>query len=101
MTAVIVEIQCIANPPGTPDSRYRHIEAAIDVIQRSGLKYEVDALGTTIEAEPDALWPLLRRIHEACLTSGAESAITVIKVAQSREAAAQSTIDSLTGKFRR
>jgi uncharacterized protein YqgV (UPF0045/DUF77 family) len=97
---VIVEIQCIANPAGTADNRYRHIEAAIDVIQHSGLKYEVDALGTTIEGEPDVLWPLLRRIHEACLVSGADSAITVIKVAQWREAAQQSTIDSLTGKFR-
>jgi uncharacterized protein YqgV (UPF0045/DUF77 family) len=97
---VIVEIQCIASPAGTPDNRYKHIEAAIAVIQQSGLKYEVDALGTTIDADPDALWPLLRRIHEACLLDGADSAITIIKVAQSADRARQSTIASLTGKFR-
>jgi uncharacterized protein YqgV (UPF0045/DUF77 family) len=97
---VIVEIQCIASPPGTPDSRYRHIEAAIAVIERSGLTYEVDALGTTVEGEPDALWPLLRAVHEASLLDGAESAITVIKVAQSADAAEQPTVEGLTGKFR-
>ena len=46
---MIVEIECLANPPGVPDNRYRHIEAAIAVIEGSGLKYEVEALGTTVE----------------------------------------------------
>ncbi len=51
-----MEIECLANPPGTPDNRYLHIEAAIAVIEESGLTYEVDALGTTVEGEPDQLW---------------------------------------------
>ena len=97
---MIVEIQCLASPPGTADDRYRHIEAAIAVIEGSGLNYEVDALGTTVEGEPEALWPLLRGVHEACLEAGADSVVTVIKVAQSRDPARQSTIGSLTGKFR-
>jgi len=97
---VIVEIECLANPPGTPDDRYRHIEAAIAVIQSSGLKFEVDALGSTVEGEPDELWALLRRVREACLEAGADSLVSVIKVAQAREPARQSTMASLTGKFR-
>ena len=97
---MIVEIECLANPPGTPDDRYRHIEAAIAVIQSSGLKFEVDALGSTVEGEPDELWALLRRVHEACLEAGADSLVSVIKVAQAREPARQSTMASLTGKFR-
>ena len=44
---MIVEIQCLAFPPGVEGDTYRHIEAAIRVIQRSGLAYEVGALGTT------------------------------------------------------
>ena len=97
---MIVEIECLANPPGTPDDRYRHIEAAIAVIQSSGLKFEVDALGSTVEGEPDELWALLRRVREACLEAGADSLVSVIKVAQAREPARQSTMASLTGKFR-
>jgi uncharacterized protein YqgV (UPF0045/DUF77 family) len=97
---MLVEIQCLASPSGTPENRYRHIEAAIAKVQASGLKFEVDALGTTIEGEPDAIWPLIRAVHEATLESGADGCVSIIKVAQSREAATQSTIDSLTGKFR-
>ena len=97
---MIVEIECLANPPGTADDRYRHIEAAIAVIEQSGLTYEVDALGTTIEGEPDALWSLLRRVHEACLEAGADSLVSVIKVAQARDPERQSTMAGLTGKFR-
>ena len=39
--SVIVEIECLATPPGTPDNPYKHIEAAIAVIQNSGLIFEV------------------------------------------------------------
>jgi uncharacterized protein YqgV (UPF0045/DUF77 family) len=97
---VLIELQCLASPPGTPEDRYRHIEAAIAVIQASGLKYEVGALGTTVEGSPDELWPLARRVHDACLEAGAASVVTVAKFAQAADPERQSTITSLTGKFR-
>lgn len=97
---MIMEIECLATPPGVADDRYRHIEAAIAVIQRSGLTYEVDALGTTIEGEPDELWPLLRAVHEACLDAGADSVVTVVKVAQTSPRLPAATMAGLTGKFR-
>ena len=74
---MIVEIECLPTPPGTPDVQFEHVEAAIAVIQNSGLKYEVGALGSTVEGDPDELWPLMRRVHEACLESGAESLVSV------------------------
>ncbi len=98
---MIVEIQCLPFPPGDAERRYRHIDAAIAVIQSSGLHYEVGALGTTIQGEPDDLWPLVRRVHEACLAAGANALVSVIKVEQAATPATQPTIDSLTGKFRR
>lgn len=97
---MILEIQCLANPSGTPDDRYKHVEAAIAVVQGSGLKYEVGALGTTIEGAPGELWPLARQVHEACLRAGADSVVTIVKAYEASEPASQSTIDSLTGKFR-
>ena len=97
---MLLEIQCLASPPGTDDDRYRHVEAAIAVIQASGLKYEVGALGTTVEGSADELWPLARRVHEACLEAGAASVISVAKFAQAVDPARQSTMSSLTGKFR-
>jgi uncharacterized protein YqgV (UPF0045/DUF77 family) len=77
---MIAEIQCLPFPPGTTANRFAHIEAAIALIADSGLKYEVGRLGTTIEGDPDQLWPLLRRVHEACLEAGAGAVVSVIKV---------------------
>jgi uncharacterized protein YqgV (UPF0045/DUF77 family) len=97
---VIVDIEVVPQPLGTATDTYAHVEAAIALAQKSGLRYEVNALGTTIEGAPDAIWPLLRAMHEACLTSGAEHVITVCKIAEHAVAAEQPTIDGLTGKFR-
>ncbi len=97
---MLAEIEVLPTPPGTPDDYYRHVEAAIAVLQSSGLKYEIEALGTTLEGDPDAVWATLRAAHEAVLAAGADSLVTVIKVAQSGEARPDATIDSLTGKFR-
>ena len=97
---MLAEIEVLPNPPGTAEDRYRHVEAAIGVIQSSGLTYEVDALGTTLEGEPDEVWEVLRRAHEAVLAAGAQSVVTVIKVAESGPDRPASTIESLTGKFR-
>ena len=84
---MIVEIQCLPFPPGTAASRFAHIDAAIKVIQDSGLKYEVGSLGTTLEGDPDVVWPLVRRVHEACLESGAGAVVSVVKFEQRRELA--------------
>lgn len=96
---MIVEIECLPTPPGTDGSPYAHVEAAIAVIQASGLKYEVSALGSTFEGEPDDLWPVVRRVHEACLEAGARSVVSVIKVAEAARADGP-TMSSLTSKFR-
>jgi uncharacterized protein YqgV (UPF0045/DUF77 family) len=77
-----VDIQCLPFPPGTPENRFAHIEAAIKAIQESGLKYTTGSLGTTLEGEPDQVWPLLRKVHEACLESGASGLVSIIKVEQ-------------------
>ncbi|CAN5572102.1 MTH1187 family thiamine-binding protein [soil metagenome] len=95
---MIIEIQCLPSPSGTADDAHAHVEAAIAVIAGAGLHHEVGALGTTIEGEPDELWPLLRQVHEACLAAGADRAVSVIKVAEGRDGTA--TMDDLTAKFR-
>ncbi|MGQ0824201.1 MAG: thiamine-binding protein [Actinomycetota bacterium] len=97
---MIVDIEVIPQPLGPPDDRYRHVEAAIAVAAQSGLHYEVNALGTTIEGPATALWSVVRRMHEATLGSGAASVVTVVKLAAHADDDDQPTIDSLTRKFR-
>ncbi len=97
---MIAEIQCLPNPSGNADNKYAHIEPAIAVIENCGLKYEVDALGTTVEGPPDEVWAVLRAVHEAAANAGADSVVSVIKLAEAAPGREGATIESLTGKFR-
>ncbi|HUF33059.1 MAG TPA: thiamine-binding protein [Acidimicrobiales bacterium] len=97
---MITEIHCLPRPTGTDEERYAYVHAAIAVIEASGLTFEVGALGTTVEGEPDEVWPLLRRVHDACLAAGADSVITVIKVAQWAVPEGAPSIASLTDRYR-
>ena len=92
---VIAEIQVAPSPPGTPEDPHAFVEAAIAVIDASGLRYEVGALGTTLEGEADAVWATLRAAHEAMVAAGATGGISHVKVAT-----VDRTMDSLTAKFR-
>ncbi len=96
---MIAEIQVIPRPAGTADNRYRHVDAAIAVIQSSGLRYEVHALGTVVEGPPEKIWPLLQAIHQATLESGAERTLSIIKVSSGAQAGGPRVKD-LVRKFR-
>jgi uncharacterized protein YqgV (UPF0045/DUF77 family) len=100
---MIAEIHVSPSPAGTADNRYEHVEAAIEVVQRSGLHYEVGALGTTFEGDPDAVWAALRAAHEAVLHSGANGVITSIRLgdqASAPDPAGGLRMERLTHKFR-
>ena len=92
---VIAEIQVAPSPAGTPGNPHAHVEAAIEVIAGSGLRYEVGALGTTLEGEADAVWDTLRATHEAMMLAGANGGLSHVKIAS-----VQRTMSSLTAKFR-
>jgi uncharacterized protein YqgV (UPF0045/DUF77 family) len=96
---VIAEIQVLPRPAGTADDRYKHVDAAIAVIQASGLRHEVHALGTVVEGPPEKVWPLLRAIHQATLASGAERTLSVIKVSSGAQPGGP-TVEELVRKFR-
>lgn len=95
---MLAEIHVSPSPAGTPDNHYAHVDAAIAVVESSGLHYEVGALGTTFEGQPDAVWATLRAAHEAVLAAGAQSVITSIRLAAGT--ADGVSMDSLTAKFR-
>jgi uncharacterized protein YqgV (UPF0045/DUF77 family) len=97
---VIAELQVVPSPAGAGTSRWAHVDAAIDTVAASGLRFEVGPLGTTIEGPPDALWAALRKAHEATLAAGADGVITVIKLHETRDPAAQTSMDDLTSAHR-
>jgi len=96
---MLAEIQVSPRPGGDAENPYAHVEAAIAVIEASGLTYEVGAMGTTVEGSPDEVWALLRAVHEATLRAGAVGVTSHVKVGQGADDAGPSIID-LVGKFR-
>jgi uncharacterized protein (TIGR00106 family) len=71
------------------------VAEAMRVIERSGLRYELNAMHTDVEGDLAALMRLVPEIHAALFAKGAQRLSTVIKVDDRRDAA--STIE---GKVR-
>lgn len=97
---MIAEIQVIPRPVGTAEDRYKHVDAAIAIIQASGLKYEVHGMGTVIEGPAEKIWTLLQAVHQATLESGAERTLSIIKVSSSAQAGGP-RVEDLGRKFRK
>ena len=57
-----------------------YIDAAVDVVRKSGLNYEVEAMGTTIEGELDQVLEVVRKAHEAVRQKGADRVLTEVKI---------------------
>lgn len=67
--------------PGTKDIHpYAVVDKAIEVIQKSGIKYEVGAMETTMEGELDTLLEIVKDAQEACIAAGAERVMTYVKI---------------------
>ncbi len=97
---MIAEIQVIPRPAGTPGNVYKHVDAAIAVIEASGLRYEVHGMGTVIEGPPEKIWPLLQAVHDATLEAGAERTLSIIKVSGAAQPGGP-RVEDLVRKFRK
>ncbi len=91
-----VSIQVL--PRGIDDA-YAVVDKAIQVIQKSGVKYEVGPLETTMEGDDlDQLIDIAKAAHRACFKAGATGVMTYIKIADSLKG---STIEEKVSKYRR
>lgn len=64
------------------------IEIAVDILKKSGLKYEVGALGTTIEGELEQVLQVLKQTHQAVMHQGPERVLTELRIDERRTGAA-------------
>lgn len=95
---MIAEIQVLPAPAGPVGDEYGYIDAAIREVAASGLRYEVGALGTTVEGPADDVWRVLRRMHEQSLVAGADTVVAVIKIVERAEG--ELSIASLVDRYR-
>ncbi|GAB4335486.1 MAG: MTH1187 family thiamine-binding protein [Flammeovirgaceae bacterium] len=63
---------------------YALIDKAIEVIQKSGLKYKVCPFETVVEGDYETIMRLIFEMHQACYQAGAEEIISFIKIHSSK-----------------
>jgi uncharacterized protein YqgV (UPF0045/DUF77 family) len=59
---------------------YTIIDKAIDVIDQSGLTYQVCAMETVIQGKYEQIMPVVRKAQQVCLDAGAKELIVNIKL---------------------
>ncbi|SLK08393.1 MULTISPECIES: MTH1187 family thiamine-binding protein [unclassified Paenibacillus] len=96
MASTLLSIQVIPKTPNGENS-HPYVDRAIEVIQQSGLKYQVNPLDTTMEGELEELLEVVRKMHEVLVEAGSPSIISQIKIAHSPSGF---SMDTLTEKYR-
>jgi len=59
---------------------YAVVDKAIEVVARSGVKYEVGPMETTMEGELADLLQIVQQAQEACIQAGAGRVMTLVKI---------------------
>jgi len=76
---------------------YSLVDKAIEIIEKSGVKYKVCPFETVMEGSYDELMEIVKKVHEACYNSGTETMMTYIKIQSS--ALNDVTIDDKMKKY--
>jgi uncharacterized protein (TIGR00106 family) len=64
-----------------------YVAAAVDALDKKGVKYQLSGMGTQIEAEsPQELFEAIQTAHEAVFAQGAERVSTSVKIDDRRDA---------------
>lgn len=80
----IVEVSIV--PIGTGSTGVStFVRAALEVIRQSGLKYELNPMGTCIEGELDTIFALIRRMHQTLAGMGCARLVTTVKIDDRRD----------------
>lgn len=76
---------------------YDIVDKAIEVVQKSGVKYQVCPMETVMEGDQDVLLDIVKRAQEACIAAGASEVMTYVKIHYRPEGV---TIDEKMVKYR-
>lgn len=85
-------------PKGSNINTYAIVDKAIEVIQRSGIKFEVCPFETVMEGEYDKIMEVIKQAQQACYDNGADETISFIKIQQRKNS--DVSIEEKTGKYK-
>ncbi|WP_138419364.1 thiamine-binding protein [Aquibacillus sediminis] len=97
MANALVSIQIIPKTKNGEDV-IPYVDAAIDVIEQAGVKYEVHPLETTMEGELSDLFAVIEKMNQKMADLGSASIISQVKVYYKPDGDA--SMDVLTEKYR-
>jgi len=80
MTDKLINAAIQVLPRSAKIGTYELVDRAIEVIQKSGMKYQVCPFETVIEGHYDEIMTLLKEVHEVVYAFGAEEMITNVKI---------------------
>lgn len=72
-------------PRGEKKNAYSLVEKAIEIIQRSGVKYKICPFETVMEGDYDKLMEVVKEAQEACFSAGAEDLMVYVKIQRNRD----------------
>ncbi|MGG4489806.1 MTH1187 family thiamine-binding protein [Metabacillus idriensis] len=78
MSSVNLAFQVL--PKSSEGNTYEIVDKAIEVVQQSGVKYEVGAMETVMEGELDELIEIVKQAQDACISAGATEVMTHMKI---------------------
>ena len=96
MANINVSLQIL---PKVPEERtYPVVDKVIELIDKSGVKYEVGPMETTMEGELDELLEIVKKAQDICIKEGASRVLSIVKIDYKPEGV---TMDEKVGKYRK
>lgn len=81
----IVNVAIQVLPSSKKVHPYNIVDRAIEVIQKTGLKYKVCPFETVIEGRLNEILEVVKEIHTICYNSGTETMMMYIKIQSAAE----------------
>jgi uncharacterized protein YqgV (UPF0045/DUF77 family) len=97
MEAAVSEITVSFQVIPICEDPYPVVDKAIEVVQRSGVEYEVGPHETTMQGELDQLLEIVKAGHRACFEAGAQRVVTFVKIV---DVVGGTSISEKVGKYR-
>ena len=76
---------------------YKIVDKVIEYIDKSGVKYEVGAMETTMEGDFDKLIDIVKKSQQICIKEGVPRVVSIVKIDYKPEGV---TIDEKVKKYR-
>ncbi|MEA3464802.1 MAG: MTH1187 family thiamine-binding protein [Thermodesulfobacteriota bacterium] len=80
----VVQISCTPLGEGSGGIS-KFVAGCLQLVEESGLKYQLTPMGTILEGELDDIFALVRKMHESPFNAGAQRVSTLIKIDDRRD----------------